>query len=398
MGARGFVKNASKYNTYDVLILGAGASGLMCARECAARGRRAMVLDHGEAPGNKIRIAGGGKCNFTNVGASARDYFCANPHFVKSALSRYTPQDFVDFMRRHGLSVRDMGRGMLFSDTAKAVAEALHHDALDMGAEFALDTSIRAAAMDGGVFRVDTDRGAFHGASLVLALGGPSWPQAGATRFGYTVAERFGLSCVMTRPGLVPLLAGPGLAPLCREMTGASLPVRIAPPHAAEGAMLFTHRGVSGPAVLDASLAWREGRTLSIDLLPDVDLAVALGKSPRMELKNALGTLLPKRLAGWLCTRNGWEGQVANLSRKRLAALESVLHGFQFAPSGTAGYAKSEVTLGGVDTDQFSSKTMESKNIPGLYCVGELLDVTGRLGGYNLQWAWSSGFAAGQRA
>ncbi|TVM16388.1 aminoacetone oxidase family FAD-binding enzyme [Oceanidesulfovibrio indonesiensis] len=383
---------------FDVLILGAGAAGLTCARECAARGRRTLALDHAGVPGAKIRISGGGKCNFTNTGASARDYVCSNPHFVKSALSQYTPWDFVDFMQRHGLPVRDMGRGMLFSDKAKAVAEALYRDALAMGAEFALNIAIRSAKMENGVFRVDTDRGAFSGRSLVLAVGGPAWPQAGASSLGCTLAERFGLRCLETRPGLVPLVAGQDLAPLCRELTGVSLPVRIAPPHSAEGALLFTHHGVSGPAVLDASLAWREGRTLSIDLAPDVDVVEAMGKSPRMEVRNALAGLLPKRLAGWLCTRGGWEGPVAGLSRKQLTALEAALHSFEFTPRGTAGYSKAEVTLGGVDTDHFSSKTMEAKQIPGLYCVGELLDVTGRLGGYNLQWAWSSGYAAGRWA
>lgn len=393
---------ANPNHTYDVLILGAGAAGMTCARESAARGRRTMAIDHSDAPGNKIRIAGGGKCNFTNTTASAQDYVCANPHFVKSALSQYTPYDFVDWMHRHDLAVHDMGKGMLFSDRARDVAEALHRDALSMGAEFTFNTTIHAATKDGDVFRVETDRGAFFGASLVLALGGPSWPQAGATSFGYTVAERFGLRCTKKRPGLVPLLAGPDLAPLCRELSGVSLPVRIAPDttrsHSVEGSLLFTHRGVSGPAVLDASLFWREGQTLSIDLLPGVDVAAALGASPRMAVKNALAVLLPKRLAEWLCKRGGWDGPVSNLSRKRLMAMEATLHGFEFTPRGTAGDPKAEVTLGGVDTDQFSSKTMEAKQIPGLYCVGELLDVTGRLGGYNLQWAWSSGYAAGQRA
>ncbi|QJT09456.1 NAD(P)/FAD-dependent oxidoreductase [Oceanidesulfovibrio marinus] len=393
--------SSNNTNTFDVLILGAGAAGLTCARECAARGRRTLVIDHGDAPGNKIRISGGGKCNCTNTGASASDYHCANPHFVKSALAQYTPYDFIDFMQRHSLPVRDMGQGMLFSDRAKDVAEALHREALSMGAEFSLGTEIRAAAKDGDGFRVDTDRGVFSGASLVLALGGPSWPQVGATGLGYALAERFGLRSTGRRPGLVPLLAGPDLAPLCKEMTGASLPVRIAPDtghYASEGSMLFTHRGVSGPAVLNASLFWREGQTLSIDLLPGVDVAQALEASPRMELKNVLGTLLPKRLAGWLCARYRWDGPAANLSKKRLVGMEAALHGFEFTPSGTAGYAKAEVTLGGVDTDRVSSKTMEAKKVPGLFCVGELLDVTGKLGGYNLQWAWSSGFAAGQWA
>ena len=385
-------------NGYDVLILGAGASGLVCARECAARGRRVLVLDHADAPGNKIRISGGGKCNFTNTTASARDYVCANPHFVKSALSQYTPHDFLEWMRRQGLPVHDMGWGMLFSHSARDVAEALHRDAEAMGAAFAFNTAIKAAKREGDAFRVDTDRGAWFGSSLVLALGGPSWPQVGATDLGYRLAKQFGLRCLKTSPGLVPLLAGADLAPLCRELSGVSLPVRIAPPYEVEGSMLFTHRGVSGPAILNASLFWKQGRPLSLDLLPGVDVPRALEQSPSMTVKNALSALLPKRLAAWLCDKGGWEGQVANLSKKRLAAMEATLHGFAFTPRATAGFAKAEVTLGGLDTDRFSSKTMEARQVPGLHCVGELLDVTGKLGGYNLQWAWSSGYVAGQWA
>ncbi len=325
--SKDMAKNTINDNrTFDALIIGAGAAGLVCARECAARGRRTLVLDHADLPGRKIRVSGGGKCNFTNTGASAQDYACANPHFVKSALSQFAPQDFVDFMHRHKLPVHDQGRGMLFSDDAASVAEALHGEARAAGADFALETAIRAAGVEGGVFRVDTERGAFFGQSLVLALGGLAWPQIGATNLGYRLAESFGLRSVKLRPGLVPLLAGPDLAALCQEMSGASLPVRIAAPHAAEGSLLFTHRGISGPAVLDASLAWREGQTLSIDLLPGVDVTQALGRSPLMEVRNALAGLLPKRLAGWLCLRGRWEGPVTGLSKKRLAALQPGLH------------------------------------------------------------------------
>ncbi len=301
-------------------------------------------------------------------------------------------------MRRHELPVFEEGQGRLFSARATDVAEALVREAAGLGVELLCDTQILAASREGERFRVDTSRGAFHAESLVLALGGLAWPQLGATNLAFALAERFGLKTTKLRPGLVPLLAGHPLRGLCQELSGVSLEVRIAAPHAAEGALLFTHRGISGPAVLDASLAWREGQALSIDLLPGVDLAEALSASPRMDVGNRLGQLLPRRLAARLRQEHGWVGAVANLSNKRIQAMGERLHGFVFKPSGAAGFAKAEVTLGGVEVGAISSQTMEAKTVPGLFCVGEALDVTGRLGGFNLQWAWSSGHAAGQNA
>lgn len=381
--------------TYDVLILGAGASGLMCAIHAARRGRSVAVLDHAAACGRKVRVSGGGKCNFTNREAKASDYSCSNPHFVKSALAQYSPRDFLGFMERHALLVVDAGRGMLFSKNANDIAEALYLDALSFGAEFVFHATVAEVRREAGLFVIDGPDGARAASSLVVAAGGLAWPQIGASNLGYRVARSLGHKVTALRPGLAPLLAPPELLPLCASLAGISLPVRVRAPHAAEGDLLFTHRGISGPVALDASLFWRE-EPLTIDWLPDVAIPDALAKAPRMEIKNALATFLPKRLAAALCELHGWKGAVASLSKKQAQGVERLLHAYPFAPAGTEGYAKGEVTIGGVETAQVSSKSMQSTLVPGLYFTGEVLDVTGRLGGFNLQWAWSSGFVAGQ--
>ncbi len=394
--------------TYDVIILGAGASGLFCAWQCAIRGRKVALVDHARTCGRKVGISGGGKCNFTNLHLTAADYLCANPHFVKSALAQFAPSDFLQWMERHGLPVVDMGQGMLFSKSADRIVECLVADVREAGGQLHLGCRVDKARKRGERFMVSLMELSgetalrFESASLVLALGGLAWPQIGATNLGHRLAKSFGLDCTPLRPGLVPLLAPPELQEFCAALSGISLPVRIAGAFPAQGELLFTHKGISGPAVLNASLGWREGDCLEIDFLPDTDVGEALAAWPKMELKNALTRLLPKRLCLELCRLQGdtqdWTTTIASLSKKRLRAVEQMLHAFQYAPQGTAGFAKAEVTVGGVNTSGISSKSMEVKSVPGLFITGELLDVTGRLGGFNLQWAWSSGFAAGQHA
>jgi predicted Rossmann fold flavoprotein len=392
----------------DTTILGAGASGVMAAIQCGLRGRSVLVLDHADRCGRKIRVSGGGKCNFTNAYASAADYVCGNPHFVKSALARFTPQDFTAFMRRRRLTIVDMGKGMLFGDNANRVADALNEEAVGTGARFVFNAAVRGARREGDGFVVNVSAseipdGKVLCSSLVVATGGLAWPQVGASGLSYEIARGFGLRVTELRPGLAPLLASVESREWCAALSGISLPCRIVLPQTPEaplieGDLLFTHKGLSGPAALDASLYWREGRPLQIDFLPDSDLMGVLTSTPRLELKNALSRLLPKRLALALCALEGWSGQVAGLSKKRLLAVESAVRAFPFAAASVDDYAKAEVTLGGVDTAQFSSKTMECSTIPGLYFTGEALDVAGRLGGYNLQWAWASGVAAGSFA
>jgi hypothetical protein len=383
---------------YDVVILGAGASGLACAALAAARGRKTLVLDHGDVFAWKVRVSGGGRCNFTNLHASAADYVCANAHFPKSALARFTPADAVALLRSMDLAAHEEEGGKIFCERADKTAEALLARARRCGAQLLAGAAIRAASRDGDAFRVDTSAGGFRASSLVLALGGPARPQLGATSFGRKLAQSFGLGAARFRPGLAPFIAQGPFLDWCRELSGVSLPVRVAAPHAAEGGLLFTHNGLSGPAVLDASLFWKEGRTVTLDLAPDVDLAETIRQNPRRLVKNTLSQVLPKRLASLLCDAQGWDGAGADLSKKRLEAIEGRLHAFSFTPAKTAGWPQAEAALGGVDVDALSSKTMEAKEVPGLYCIGEMLDVTGRVGGFNLQWAWSSGAAAGEVA
>lgn len=380
----------------DVVILGAGASGLCCAAACAARGRRVAVLEHGPKAARKVLASGGGRCNVTNLAVAPTDYRCANPHFVKSALARLTPWDLLERLGDAGIATAEEDNGKVFCrDGASAMARFLLDGATRAGARIVLGARIAGARKDGAHFVVDTSAGPFTAASLVLALGGRSWPGLGATDLGYALARSFGLPVTPLRPGLVPLLAGPDLAPLCRELAGVSLPVGLHGPCALTGDLLFTHKGLSGPVTLDASLFWREGDSLTIDFLPGVDVEAALAQAGRQEVKNALAGLMPKRLAAALCGQLGALGPAAALSPKARQALAAHLAAFPFPPARTEGYAKAEVTLGGVDTKAVSSKTMEASTVPGLYVIGELLDVTGRLGGFNLHWAFASAEAAG---
>lgn len=384
----------------DVIIIGAGASGLCCAVGCARRGRDVLVLDHGAKAARKVLASGGGRCNCTNTQVEAGDYRCANPHFVKSALARFSPWDLVAWLGDGGIATEEEENGKLFCrDGALSMTRFLLAEAGTAGARLRLGTRILAARKAGDVFEVATDAGTLRCASLVLALGGKSWPGLGATDFGYALARGFGLAITPLRPGLTPLLAGADMAGLCRDLAGVSLPVRLrGASWEVAGDLLFTHKGVSGPAVLDASLFWQPGEPLAMDLLPGGDVAQALADNPRLDIKNALARLLPKRLAGALCGHLGLAGPVAGFSGKALDRLAGTLGAFAFTPSRAEGYAKAEVTLGGVATGGLSSKTMKAPSVPGLHVIGELLDVTGRLGGFNLHWAYASGFAAGRCA
>lgn len=380
---------------YRTIIIGAGAAGLMCA---AHAGPGTLLIDHAKAPGEKIRISGGGRCNFTNLHAGPGNFISANPHFCKSALARYTQWDFIDLVARHGIAYHEKTLGQLFCDeTAKDIIAMLRAEAAQ--ADLRLNTPVTGITHSGGRFHLALSRGTETADNLVIATGGKSIPKMGATGFGYDVARQFGHAITDTRPALVPFTFGEeaGFKPLA----GVSLPVRATTPGGPgfDEALLFTHRGLSGPAMLQISSYWREGQPIEIDLLPGQDAYRALrdrrSTMGRKSMSTALADLLPGRLASDLATRWGLTGNLADQSDKSLRALADQLHHWHLTPTGTEGYRTAEVTLGGVDTDGLHARTMESKHQPGLYFIGEVVDVTGWLGGFNFQWAWSSGFAAG---
>jgi len=389
---------------WDVVILGAGAAGLFAGIEAARRGRRVLVLDHARAAGEKIRISGGGRCNFTNLGISAERFLSKNPRFALSALKRFTQWDFIARMETAGIGWHEKTLGQLFCDgPATQVVDMLLRDLAAAGGELWLGTAIGAVRRAARGFTVETARGQVGAASVVVATGGKSIPKMGATGFGYQLAEAFGLPLVETRPGLVPLTFAEQELAWMQPLAGTALPVRVG--HGRQGfdeAALFTHRGLSGPAILQISSYWREGEAITLDLLPGQDAAAALraGKKEngRQALRTALGRLLPEKLARHLEAVSGLTAPMAELSGADLDLLARRLAGWELRPVGSEGYRTAEVTLGGVDTEALDARTMEAKGVPGLYFIGEVVDVTGWLGGYNFQWAWSSGWAAGQVA
>jgi predicted Rossmann fold flavoprotein len=384
-------------------VLGAGAAGLMCALRAGQRGRRVLLLDHAEAPGKKILISGGGRCNFTNLGCVPDRFLSRNPHFARSALARYTQHDFVALVRKHRIAFHEKTLGQLFCDgSAREIVAMLLAECAAVGVDLRLGhrvTDIARATR----FTVTADRGAFAAPSLVLATGGLSIPKMGATGLAHDAAQRFGLALTEIRPGLVPLAFAGDALELMRPLSGVALDsVARCGKAGFPEALLFTHRGLSGPAILQASSYWREGATITLDLLPDRDAAALLLEAkrsrPRIEAKTALAALLPQRLAQSLAERHlppRVIGEVGDTDLRRLGAL---LKAWTLKPSGTEGYAKAEVTLGGVDTAGLDQRTMMAKAVPGLFVIGEAVDVTGWLGGYNFQWAWSSGWAAGEAA
>ena len=385
---------------YDAIILGAGGAGMMCAATAGQRGRRVLLVDHADAPGNKILISGGGRCNFTNIGAAPDRYLSANPHFAKSALGRYTPADFIALVDRHGIAWHEKTLGQLFCDgSARQIVSMLRDECARGGVDWALGQSIGAIDHTDARFTVSIGDRQATAPALVIATGGPSIPKLGATDFAYGLARRFGLKVVEPRPALVPLTLG-GDEVLFRELSGVSAEVVARCGKAAfREAALFTHRGLSGPAILQISSYWRRGEQLTIDFTPDAPrdwLVEAKRTRPRAAIKSALGARLPERLADTLADRIGFAGNLADLPDRALTEAAARLAGWRFTPNGSEGFAKAEVTAGGISTDGLSSKTMEATHLPGLYAIGEAVDVTGWLGGYNFQWAWASGWAAGQ--
>ncbi len=386
--------------TYDAIILGAGGAGLMCAAVAGLRGRRVLVIDHADQPGKKILISGGGRCNFTNLHAASDRYLSANPHFAKSALGRYAPQDFIALVEAHGIAWHEKTLGQLFCDGSARQIVAMLLDECDRG-----DVTIRCGAGFDAIEHADARFTVPHGRhvaqapALVIATGGPSIPKMGATGIAYDIARRFGLKVVEPRPALVPLTLG-GEGALFTSLSGvASDVVARAGKAAFREAALFTHRGLSGPAILQISSYWRHGEPIGIDFAPDQPagwLRQAKRMRPRAGLRSALGGTLPDRLAEALAERLGLVGELANLSDRALEAAERRLADWRFVPDGTEGFAKAEVTVGGIATAGLSSQTMAARAVPGLYAIGEAVDVTGWLGGYNFQWAWASGWAAAQ--
>ena len=385
--------------SFDAIILGAGAAGLMAAMTAGARGRRVLLVDHADAPGKKILISGGGRCNFTNIHTAPDRYLSANAHFAKSALGRYRPEDFIALVDRHGIAWHEKTLGQLFCDgSARQIVDLLAGECRAAGVTLALGHPVSAIDHADGRFRVTLNGQEWSAPALVLATGGPSIPKLGATGFAYEVARRFGLGIVQPRPALVPLTLGPEDA-LFRELSGvaASVEARWGKVRFREAA-LFTHRGLSGPAMLQISSYWQHRTPIAVDFLPDAGAEWLLAEKrarPRIALRRALGERLPERLADALLDRVGLAGELGNLPDKALRAAGARLADWRFHPTGTEGFAKAEVTAGGISTAELSSRTMEARRMPGLYAIGEAVDVTGWLGGYNFQWAWASGHAAG---
>ncbi|MES0809807.1 NAD(P)/FAD-dependent oxidoreductase [Roseibium sp. SCPC15] len=386
----------------DVLILGGGAAGLMCAIEAGKRGRSVLVIDHAKRPADKIRISGGGRCNFTNLHCSPANFLSQNPRFCVSALKRYTQQDFLKLVEAHRIPWHEKTLGQLFCDeSAKDIIQMLLGELEAAGGTLQLETEIKAVSKPDDRFSVATSKGSLRAKSLVVATGGPSIPKMGATGFAYELAKQFDLSLVTPRAALVPLTFSDANKELCSSLSGVSVDAKVSFQKTTfrEG-LLFTHRGLSGPSILQISSYWQEGKPISVNLAPEADvfetLRSARQETPKQDLKTALGQLLPNRLAEALSQAFKLKGRLADQSDKVLRRAAEQLNRWQLTPVGTEGYRTAEVTLGGVDTRELSSKTMEASRVPGLYFIGEAVDVTGHLGGFNFQWAWSSGHAAGQ--
>lgn len=387
---------------YDVIILGAGAAGMFCAIEAGRRGRSVLVIDHGDRAGEKIRISGGGRCNFTNRGIQTDRFLSHNPRFALSALKRYTQFDFIDRMATWGIAWHEKTLGQLFCDgSAKDIVAALMQDMQQAGVDLSLETSVNDIRKQDDLFALETSQGPVFCSSLVVATGGKSIPKMGATGIGYQIAEHFGIGVLETRPGLVPLTLSPhdleGLGPIAgTAVTGAA---RCGKRQFAE-AILFTHRGLSGPAILQISSYWREGDQLRLDLAGGKDVAAHLKEqrslNGKIAIRTALGKVLTEKLARHIEGISGLQGNLADQGNVALDRIAALVHDYPITPVGSEGYRTAEVTLGGVDTAGLDAKTLQAKSVAGLYFIGEVVDVTGWLGGYNFQWAWSSGWAAGQ--
>ena len=391
---------------YDVLVIGAGAAGLMCAITAGQRGRRVLVIEHANKVGKKILMSGGGRCNFTNTGTTPANYLSANPHFCKSALARYTPWHFIEMVERHAIAYHEKELGQLFCDvSSKLIVKMLLDECAAAGVEIRTHCSTERVVQgaDGaadGVFRLHTNQGKFAAPALVVASGGLSIPSMGASGFGYELARQFGHDVLPTRAGLVPLTLSGKHQERFADLSGLALPVTAScNGQSFSNSMLVTHRGISGPAILQVSSYWQPGDDLRLDLLPAMDALEVVqrwqAERPAAELKTVLAEVVPKRFAQRLCEVWLPTRPMRQYNPPQLRELAAVLEDFPLVASGTEGYRTAEVTLGGVDTDGVSSSTMQSRHVPGLYFIGEVLDVTGWLGGYNFQWAWASGHAAG---
>ena len=387
---------------FDAVVIGAGAAGMMCAIEAGKRGRRVLVIDHAKAAGEKIRISGGGRCNFTNLHTSPANFLSANPGFCISALRRYRPQDFIALVDRAGIGWHEKTLGQLFcDDSATRIVDLLLRGMREAGVTLRLGTAVDRIERRGEDFVVTAGGATTACGALVVATGGKSIPKMGATGFGYDIARQFGVPVTETRPGLVPLTFEAGLLDRTRALAGVAVDARAAAGKTrfAE-ALLFTHRGLSGPAILQISSYWREGQEIAVDLAPGIDLYGALRAARATRGRQAAPTVLaehlPRRLAQWIAEGQGAGGNIADLSDARLKTLAAAVNDWRIKPVGTEGYRTAEVTLGGVDTQALDSRTMAARALPGLYFIGEVVDVTGWLGGYNFQWAWASGWCAGQ--
>ncbi|MEZ9232787.1 NAD(P)/FAD-dependent oxidoreductase [Vibrio amylolyticus] len=391
-------------NQFDVVIIGAGAAGLMCAAEAGKRGRSVLLVDHAKKPGRKILISGGGRCNFTNYDVSANNFLCHNPHFVKSALSQYTNWDFISLVSKYGIDFEEREHGQLFCvDSSKQIVSMLLDECKQETITQRYQVEVTDVEKLESGFSLKLNGSVVECQSLVIATGGLSMPKLGATPFGYKLAEQFGLPIVPTTAGLVPFTLHNKDKDDLAELSGIAIPAEVTTQDGTlfKEALLFTHRGLSGPSILQVSSFWKAGQSVSINLVPNEDVAELLAtsreKHPNQSLKNTLAKILPKRLVEVLIERKELDDKpLKQLNHKELQAIVSQLENWQIAPNGTEGYRTAEVTMGGVDTDQISSKTMECKSIPGMYFIGEVMDVSGWLGGYNFQWSWSSGFVAGQ--
>ncbi|MEO8759233.1 MAG: NAD(P)/FAD-dependent oxidoreductase [Devosia sp.] len=388
----------------DVLVLGAGAAGMMAATEAGKRGRSVLVVDHARAPGEKIRISGGGRCNFTNVNTRPDRFISGNPKFAVSALSRYKPQRFTDLVRSYGIAFHEKTLGQLFCDGSSVqIVNLLTSELGKANATLELGAEIEQVEKTDGGFQIRLSTGEITATSLIVATGGKSIPKMGATGFGYKLAEQFGVAVTETRPALVPLTFEPRILERLGPLSGIAVDSTVvANGKSFREAMLFTHRGLSGPSILQISSYWREGDAITIGLLPDVDVVAGLRQArqntPRAELQTVLSEVLPKRLAQMLAEDIALPGMIGDFSDKKIATAADALTHWTLKPTGSEGYRTAEVTLGGVDTTGLNSTTLEARTVPGLYIIGEVVDVTGWLGGYNFQWAWASGWAAGQVA
>jgi predicted Rossmann fold flavoprotein len=389
---------------YDVIVIGAGAAGLMSAIESGKRGRKVLLIDHSKKIGEKIRISGGGRCNFTNINTSASKFISKNPKFVISALSQYTQNDFINLIKKHNISFHEKKLGQLFCDkSAQQIVDMLLLECEMADVTLKKEILIKNIDKKSDQYIIDDNYNKYFCDSLIIATGGLSVPQIGASKFGYEVAKKFNLNIIETMPALVPLTFNEKILLMCKELSGLSLETIVSFNKIFfEEGMLFTHRGLSGPSILQISSYWKLGDNIQINLSPKINVFKILENEKNSHSKQDINTIvseiLPKRLAYLICKENGVSGNISELSNKLLKKLSNTINTWIINPTGSEGYRTAEVTLGGIDTNEISSKTMMSKKNPGLFFIGEVVDVTGHLGGYNFQWAWSSGFVAGQYA